>query len=172
MAPVARDAFRDAAGDGVAVGALLHLGAFAGVAHESALDQDGRVLGIPDDVIARELHAAVGGSHPLVHAGVDVLGEGLATRTIVERLEAAYVALPGVVVVDADEDRVAVAVADGGSLGLRPRAVFSGRRSRAALGELRLAGVATAVFGSGGGGAPFAIGLSFSIGSVGGGGGV
>lgn len=108
----------DAFGDEGAELAGEHAGAFGGIADETALDEDGGVAsGVADDVEAGVFGATVGHAGALNEVGLDVGSEGLTGGVVVVGFGAGTAATAVVVVMEADEEGVAVAVADGGAIG-------------------------------------------------------
>jgi hypothetical protein len=108
----------DAFGDEGAELASEHAGAFGGIANEAAFDEDGGVAsGVADDVEAGVFGATIGHAGALDEVGLNVGSEGLAGGVVVVGFGAGTAATAVVVVVEADEEGVAVAVADGGAIG-------------------------------------------------------
>ncbi len=108
----------DAFGNEGAELASEHAGAFGGIANEAAFDEDGGVArGVADDVEAGVLGTTVGHAGALDEVGLDVGCEGFAGGVVVVGFSTGAAATAVVVVMEADEEGVAVAVADGGAIG-------------------------------------------------------
>ncbi len=128
--PVGEDALGDAEGDFFPVIAIHHGGALGGVADEAALHQHG---GIPgggaDHVEVRALHTAAGEVGLRDDIGLDVGRQQVAVIVAVVGLDAVPGAAAVVVVVHADEDGVAPAVAQAGTVVQRDEDIRTARQN-------------------------------------------
>ena len=117
----------------------FHPVAFLRVAHEAALHEDGGQRRVPDHVESGVFRAAVHRPGAPDQAALHELGEALAFLAGIKCLQAADLLLPRVVVVDAHENRVPVAVCHVHALWQRDEIIAAAGHHRLVAQALELA---------------------------------